>query len=38
MAGEIVATAEEPGVVALEIERSAQKDPPVSQNSRDPDR
>ena len=35
MAGEIVASAEEPGVVALEIERSAAAETPVSQNSRD---
>jgi hypothetical protein len=38
MAGEIVASAEEPSVVALEIERSVQTNTPVSQNSRDPDR
>jgi hypothetical protein len=38
MAGEIVASAEEPGAVALEIERSAPKETPLSQNSRDSDR
>ena len=38
MAGEIVASSEEPGVVALEIERSATSETPPNQNSRDPRR